>query len=171
MITTLVAALNGANLSLELVKRAVASHDQRVAEEAIDDMTVKLRDAHVAALQTAQDALKLAQDARALDKRIAELERENDTLKAKAQERERYTLVAIAPHSFAYALKDVEATVEPQHYCCQPCMDAGKKSVLQLAGGKGGLHCPTCNANVLCDDVARRQAEGWARLAAGLPRR
>ena len=168
MIDALITALNGANVGLDMAKRAVSARDQRLIETAMDDMTDKLRLAYAAALEAAQDALKLAQEARALDQRVAALERETEQLKAKAQDRERYRLVQLGRGSFAYGLKEVEPQGEPLHYCCQACMDKGQKVVLQAGGGYGSLQCPACKAQGWSPEMATAAAEGMDRLTRSL---
>lgn len=77
----------------------------------------------------------------ALRERVRELERAE-------RERDRYRLakLGVAGDFFAYQLRPTaeltERGDEPPHFLCQPCFDAGKKSVLSL--NDTFAICPIC---------------------------
>lgn len=161
MIDALIAAVSGANTALDMLKRGVDVRDQRITEKAVADMTENLRAVTSSAFDAVQDALRSAQEARALDKRIVELEKEVSVLRAAAEERDNYHLVPLTPNSFAYTLKAVPEGGS-QHYLCQACYDGGKKVVLQRIGGRPNLECSACNAIIaskVLGDEARAAEE------------
>lgn len=94
MIDSLMAAVSGANTALDMLKRGVDIRDQKIAEKAVADMTEILRAVTSNALDAVQDALRSAQEARSLDKRIVELEKEVAALRADAKERDLYQIAA-----------------------------------------------------------------------------
>lgn len=173
MLDALAGAVTAANAALDMMKRGVAARDQKVIEDAVADMTERLRAVNSNALEALQDALRSAQDARAFDKRIAELEKEIATLRAAADDRDRYRLTSLSRNTFAYTLKVQEDG--PQHYLCQACYDSGKRIVLQRIGGKPFLKCSACEAQVQVDalnaevrettrrtlDAASGRSTGW----------
>lgn len=170
MIDTLIAAVSGANTALDMLKRGVAVHDQKIVEDAVADMTEKLRDVTSNALAAVQDALHNAQEARKLENRIAELEKEVVALRAAAEERDLYHLVPLSPNSFAYTLKAVPEGVA-RHFLCQACYDGGKKVVLQRIGGRASLNCPACSAIVTSESlVAEVQAAEQRQIEAARTR-
>ncbi|MGY2492367.1 hypothetical protein [Cupriavidus sp. CP313] len=144
----LTTAVASASTALDLLKTALKARDQALTEKAVADMVDQLRNVNMAALEASQEALKGIRQARAADQRIAELEAEVRELQAKADERDLYELMAIGSFSFAYALKEPPANGQDRHYLCQACFDAGKKLVLQRAGGSSILRCPGCKAEV-----------------------
>ena len=108
-----------------------------------------MREINQAAFHASQDALNATQDMRAMDNKMTALQRENDELKAKADDRKRYALVDIGRQQFAYALRanalrEIDADPAPKYYLCQPCMDSDQKVVLQGNGSGSGLKCPRC---------------------------
>lgn len=102
MIDTLAGALGAANTAFDFLKRAIAARDQSKIETASADLVDKLRAVNEAALNTTQEALKLAQDMRAMDQKLAALERENREIKARSERRGRYSLVDIGGGALAY---------------------------------------------------------------------
>lgn len=89
------------------------------------------------------EALRRAQD------RIRELE-------SNEREKSRYELakVGAAGDFFAYRLRaqtePLERDSEPMHFLCQPCFDAGKKSVLYLRGQLAT--CNVCKTSAVIED-------------------
>ena len=72
-------------------------------------------------------------------------------LESHQSEKARYELAKLGSlgEFLAYRLRPAtdlrERTGEPEHYLCQPCFDAGKKSVLHV--GKYTAICPLCKIN------------------------
>lgn len=85
---------------------------------------------------------------RALQERIGDMERDD-------RERGRYQLakLGLVGDFFAYKLRPAselpERADEPEHFLCQPCFDAGKKSVLRVS--KYTAFCLLCKASVQTD--------------------
>lgn len=71
----------------------------------------------------------LLEEVRALKKKVTDLE-------AWETEKARYELAAIAPNVMVYSVKAAARGVEPPHYICANCYNAGRKSFLnQTANG------------------------------------
>ena len=106
-------------------------------------------------LLKAQDAL-LSHNAAMfqLQKENFEAREELRKLEEAMAQRGRYTLVKLAERSFVYRVNvDPElggasnpGSAQPLHYVCQPCLDIGRKVVLQMTTtmGANALHCPVC---------------------------
>lgn len=77
---------------------------------------------------------------------VAEAQRQTDALETRGADLARYTLHQFPSGAIVYALRADQAQGEPVHYLCQPCIDDGKKSVLQPYGAIAGqaLECPRC---------------------------
>ncbi|ACV41118.1 gp18 [Xylella phage Xfas53] len=145
-LTSINAAASSLKIAMELVRSLIGVHDSRKIEEA----TSQLREV----LFATQEALG--------DQRIAYLELQGKHLdtaeelrkvKMSIAQKERYTLMEIAPRQFVYGMNVTPqpsgaiepGPAEPMHYICQQCLDkSGCKSVLQ--GTLGGLwRCNICN--------------------------
>ena len=100
------------------------------------------------------EALRGAQD------RIRELE-------SKEREASRYELAKLGTVGdfFAYRLRPPselsERQAEPAHFVCQPCLNAGKKSVLLINTGEA--YCSVCKLR-----VALQAGRGRERISAGI---
>lgn len=170
MLDALAGAVSAANAALDMLKRGVAAHDQKIVETAIAEMTDKLRSVSSSALESMQHAIQSTQEVRELDKRIAELESENTKLRAAADERDLYHLVPLSPNTFAYTLKQLPNGASP-HYLCQACFDQGKKMVLQRPGGKPYFSCSGCQAQVTSGEFTAEVRESQQRAIAAAGRR
>lgn len=136
------AALSGIKALYDATRIAIDARDDAKLKLLMVDMQGKILEAMEAALasksqaMTIQNALHVAQD-------------ELKEIKAKAAERQRYTLTKIPGQGkqYAYASQPEQGGQnEPPHYICQPCYDKGIKSVLQGTEFYGGnqLECPSC---------------------------
>lgn len=86
------------------------------------------------------------------DGRISHLSERVRVLESRQSEEARYQLAKLGTVGdfFAYKLRPhaelVDRVDEPEHFICQPCFDAGKKSVLHV--GKYTAHCTLCKTSV-----------------------
>lgn len=150
-------------MDLSLVTGAVAS--LRTAKE-IGSALLEARDFTHSATKIAEMnnlLLKAQESLFAHNAQLMELQQQNfetgqelRKLKKASAERGRYALFEISDGTFVYRSKSVPATSgsgepvspEPQHDLCQPCFDAGVKSVLQRAHKFGSIlaRCTICKA-------------------------
>jgi DNA-directed RNA polymerase subunit RPC12/RpoP len=128
----------------EARKMITAAHDAAAFEGQKVEFLSKLFDA--------TNAMIVAQEERsALLERIRNLEKQNEQLKAWVAEKEKYELVALAPHVNALALKESMHKGEPPHYLCANCFDSGKKIGLHKReyGYDDKYICNSCNQELL----------------------
>ena len=103
------------------------------------DLTDKIIQAQANVLEVQNTIATERALVRTLQDRLAELERDD-------REHSRYQLAKLGTVGdfFAYKLRPpgelTERSDEPEHFVCQPCFDAGKKSVLRI-----GTHAALCN--------------------------
>lgn len=137
--------LSTINAARELGSALIQERDRLKAAAIQVDLSEKLIQAQtqiseVLAAITSKDA-----SIAALLERVRELENRQN-------EHARYLLakVGILGDFFAYGLRPAaelsERADEPAHFICQPCFDAGKKSVLRIAGATAS--CSLCNTHV-----------------------
>ena len=82
---------------------------------------------------------------------IRRLRGQLELAEAWSTEQQRYQLTALQPGIFAYALKKAAAGVEPPHWVCARCFNAGTKFVLQNQGdfyGSSEHLCNGCNSTL-----------------------
>ncbi len=80
----------------------------------------------------------MAEKAASFEKAAREAQDEIRVLKAKADERDAYTLAELRTGAYAYARKKTDGGNDQEPpYLCQPCYDKGVKSVLRLSAGNG----------------------------------
>lgn len=129
------------NASIELARLMVNERDRHKLAAIQIDFTEK-----VIQLQT-----KLSEVSSAIvekDGRISHLADRVRELERRQSEEARYQLAKVGTVGdfFAYKLRPaaelVERTDEPEHFLCQPCFDAGKKSVLRIIGS--WCQCSIC---------------------------
>ena len=90
------------------------------------------------------------------DRAISALMERNRELEAAERERARYELAKLGSIGdfLAYRLRPVaeltERLNEPAHFTCQPCLDAGKKSVLHVTSTRA--FCSLCQTNTQIGD-------------------
>lgn len=131
--------------ALELGRLLVNERDRQKAAAIQTDLTDKLIQAQAQVSQVLGAIIEKDGLIQSLVERVRELE-------AKQTERARYQLAKLGTVGdfFAYRLRPatelVERSDEPAHFLCQPCFDAGKKSVLRLAGSTA--HCSLCKSTV-----------------------
>lgn len=101
------------------------------------DLTSKLSDALVSAVEANARALQLQQ--------------ENEQLRKQLVDRENYVLVETVPGSLAMRYKLGPSDPTAAHYACQNCMDNGRRVVLQQSWSSGVipvLRCPSCKTEI-----------------------
>lgn len=136
--------IGSVNASLTLAKLLVDERDRQKAAAIQVDLTNKLIQAQAQISEVLGSIIAKDERIGALTQRVRELE-------AIQTERDRYELSKIGSvESFAYKLREPadlkDRTAEPSHFLCQPCFDAGKKSVLTV--GKYVAHCTLCKTNL-----------------------
>ncbi|TES74118.1 hypothetical protein E2P84_19610 [Burkholderia cepacia] len=151
MIDSLVSAVGAANTTFEFLKNALSARDEAKVGARTAELETKLREINQAALMATQEALKAAQDMRAMDQKLAALERENEQLKARAERRGQYVLTDIGGGALAYRYSHVEGSADAPHYLCQPCMSKGNEIALQPYGRHGNYRCPSCETVYITD--------------------
>ncbi|WP_175904186.1 hypothetical protein [Burkholderia seminalis] len=156
MIDSLVSAVGAANTTFEFLKNALRARDEAKVGAQTAELEIKLREINQAALVATQEALKTAQDIRALDQKLAALERENQELKASADRRGQYVLADIGGGALAYRYNHVDGGNDAPHYLCQPCMSKGDEIALQPYGRHGSYRCPSCETVYVTDGHAPR---------------
>ncbi|MDD5297645.1 MAG: hypothetical protein PHU46_12100 [Rhodocyclaceae bacterium] len=144
--------INGAFTSLKLAKdiglAAMELRDWNKMASEIAKMNTELFKAHDALFGLQRTLFEL-------DGNYRDTARELDKAQEALAERGRYALFEIGLGQFVYRVELPElgrndggpAIVEPTHYLCQPCFDAGRKMVLRLylnaADGPVAV-CPHC---------------------------
>ncbi|MEN9375982.1 MAG: hypothetical protein RL710_1139 [Pseudomonadota bacterium] len=157
-ISLLLSSISG---SIELGGLLVNERDRQKAAAIQSDLTEKLIQAqtqvsHVLAAIIEKDGL------------IQTLTQRNRELEASQSDRARYQLAKLGTVGdfFAYQLRAPgelgDRRDEPTHFLCQPCFDAGKKSVLLV--GKYTALCSLCKTSF---NVAIRPAVSVNRLSGG----
>lgn len=120
-------AVSGVTALLGLAKGAIAARDDVKAQDAISEIQAKLLDITTAALTMSQANISLTDEIRALKDSIHKFEN-------KEREDSGYELTEVSPGSYAY--KSTNSN-QPAHHLCQPCRDAGVKTVLRFHHHKG----------------------------------
>ncbi|MDN7862318.1 hypothetical protein QZM19_02835 [Burkholderia multivorans] len=156
MIDSLISAVGAANTTFEFLKNALSARDEAKVGARTAELETKLREINHAALMATQEALKAAQDMRAMDQKLAALERENEQLKARAERRGQYVLTNIGGGALAYRYNNIEGNADAPHYLCQPCMSKGNEIALQPHGRHGNFRCPSCETVYITDAGAGR---------------
>lgn len=129
--------------ALNLAKEAKDLTDTTAIRAKIIEMQSLIMEAQASAIDAREAHAEQAD-------RIRQLEQEMRDLEAKRSERARYELKQIAYGAFAYMLKVEARGTEPPHWACQPCMEDGKKSLLQKLQFAGGEYkCPRCNGKIV----------------------
>ncbi|RQU16260.1 hypothetical protein DF153_21225 [Burkholderia cenocepacia] len=146
-IMTVTAAIAALKSTVDLAKVAVAARDElKLAEmqQSINDRVIDVQNAALA-LQEKQSAARdeideLKEQLRTANAKLAELER-------KRTDRDQYVLRELTTGVFVLASTVSDASGNPAHFICQPCMDNKSiKAVLQQTGTMGTikLKCPIC---------------------------
>jgi hypothetical protein len=138
------AALTSAKAAFDGLKLAIDARD----DAKVKALTLELRERLFA---MSDIAMAYIEKNAALTEELATLKLANAAnlqadaeIENKRRERESYVLHQVAPGAFVYQYKPaVGAPQGPSHYVCQPCFDAGQKSVLQTKGTSTWLYCPT----------------------------
>lgn len=131
LITTLGAAK-------DMAGALVGERDRQKAAVIEVNLTEKILQAQAQLAQVLAAVIEKDAAIRTLGERVRELE-------AAQNERARYQLARLGSvgNFFAYRLRAAaelgERADEPQHFLCQPCFDAGKKSVLRIGPIRGCL--------------------------------
>jgi Asp-tRNA(Asn)/Glu-tRNA(Gln) amidotransferase C subunit len=126
---------------LELVGLLSNERDRQKAAAIQIDLTNKILALQSQLLEVFSTVVEKDALVSTLSNRVRELE-------SHESEKARYELAKLGSlgEFLAYRLRSSaelsERTTEPQHFLCQPCFDAGKKSVLHV--GQYGATCPLC---------------------------
>ena len=141
-LTTLSTALAATKTLRDLVK------SEKPNIVAIRDATTALQDSLIdlqgTVLEGQQREATLADDKRRLANELSRLrDGQRDLLE--------YRLENVAPGAAVYVHQPSKGDPETAHWLCQPCADAGRKTVLQLAPSTktfGLFICPRCKGEV-----------------------
>lgn len=106
----------------------------------------ELRKLHSEILAAQRGAMTAQANEAALLEEVGQLKKRVTDLQAWEAEKNRYELVALAPNVVAYAIKADARGVEPPHYICANCYQAGKKSFLNQFVQGPYLDKFSCNA-------------------------
>ena len=158
---TVLAALQGSYAFLKEVGGfAINERDRQKLAAVQIDLTDKIMQAQAEIIKIQDTIAHKSILLRAAQERISEME-------GKQRERSRYELAKLGTVGdfFAYKLRApgelTERANEPEHFLCQPCFDADKKSVLQI--GKYTAHCTLCktSVSVASQPSFNRRSAGW----------
>ncbi|MGT2474576.1 hypothetical protein [Paraburkholderia terrae] len=146
-IATISATLGALKTSIDLIKSAVAAHDESKISGALKDINDRIFQVQNASLQAQEkmssmrDEIETLKDGkRQLSARVAELEHQKS-------DREKYDLHELSEGVFVLAKIEASQNGRSSHYLCQPCMDnVAKKGVLQRESRPFTyiLSCPIC---------------------------
>lgn len=138
----------------ELGVALVGERDRHKAAAIEADFTKRLLEIQTQLMQVLGAVVEKDQTINTLLDRVRKLE-------ADKTERDRYRLtnVGTVGQFVAYELRpavELQARAdEPPHFLCQPCFDAGKKSVLRI--NHGNALCSVCKRNVTIGPTATVQ--------------
>ena len=125
------ALLSSAGALHEIFKTIINARDSGISAAVKSDLTERLLESQARLSQVLGTIVEKDALIQSLAQRVRELE-------ADQSERARYQLAKLGAvgDQFAYRLRPaaelVERADDPPHFLCQPCFDAGKKSVLRL---------------------------------------
>ena len=125
------AFVSSAGALTEIVKSVISARDSGISASVKADLTERLLQSQPQLSQVLGAIIEKDGLIQTLSERVRALEAEQN-------EKARYRLAKLGTlgEQFAYQLRPVtelvERTDEPPHFLCQPCFDAGKKSVLRL---------------------------------------
>ncbi len=123
-ITAIAAALSTYTSLKNIAQAMIGLRDGQALQEKIIEFNSALIDAQTRIFTVNEERTTLID-------RVHELEKEVTDLKAWEREKERYELIALAPNTVAYAIKEATRGSQPPHYICANCCNHGKKSHLQ----------------------------------------
>jgi hypothetical protein len=130
----IVPALTGIRLAIGLATDAFAARDDTKVKAALAELSQKLADANMGALD-------MSEHLRKVDAQLREAEAKLRAAEERLSQREKYILRAVAPGVFVRAYEPVDGDSTPAHYQCQICFDAGQQSVLSTSQNGNVLQC------------------------------
>jgi transcriptional regulator with GAF, ATPase, and Fis domain len=136
MYAEITAAIQSVKTVAELAKTATALSNYNELIAAVSEVNSKLMDATAVALASQERQSELLN-------RVADLERELNTVRQRQTLADRYSLHQFPSAGLVYKLKESAGSDEPMHYACPKCADEGGHSKLQI-WGKTKLQCPKC---------------------------
>jgi hypothetical protein len=119
--------VSGLKLASDIAKSFLSLKTDAEVQGKVIELQNAILNAQNCALAATADQYAAADEIRALKKKLADAE-------LWAQERERYTLVAVENGVFTYALRQDAAQGQPPHWLCVRCFNEGKKTLLQSKG-------------------------------------
>ena len=136
MYAEITAAIQSVKTVSELAKAAssMANHNDLMA--AVSEVNSRLMDATAVALASQERQSELLN-------RVAQLEKELETLRERQRVAKRYQLHKFPTGSLAYRLNEEHELTEPPHFLCAKCVDDGGHTKLQ-PWGSHRLKCMTC---------------------------
>ena len=129
----------------EIAAALVQERDREKLAALKIELTDKILDLQTKLLEVQSAVILERETLRTAQERLREME-------GSEREKARYELAKLGAVGdfFAYRLRPqselVERASEPTHFVCQPCFDAGKKSVLLVSTGES--FCPACRLKV-----------------------
>ena len=160
-ISLLLSSISG---SIELGNLLVNERDRHKAAAIQIDLSEKLIQAQVQISQVLAAIIEK-------DGLIQSLSQRNRELEASQSDRARYQLAKLGAVGdfFAYQLRTPDElgdrSNEPNHFLCQPCLDAGKKSVLRIS-----QYTAMCNLCKVSVQIAERPMPPQIRNTGGFGR-
>ena len=130
----IVPALTGMRLGIQLAVDALAARDHVKLQSAIGDLSQRLADANLGALDMSEHLRKIESELREALTKLGAAEN-------RLAERDNYVLEEIRPGAFVYGNVKDEQVGTPDHYVCQICFDRGTKSILQSDTDGTVLQC------------------------------
>lgn len=129
--------ITSAGATINLLKTAIAARDESKIEAALSELQTKYGDLGAMVIGLVEKSMSL-QDS------LVVSNNENAQLKLQLAESIKYKLREVATGKFAYFAEAIDEPSEPAHYICQPCKDAGIKSILRLTKrGQSNVYiCP-----------------------------
>jgi len=136
----IVPALTGMRIGIQLATDALAARDDAKVKAAMAELSHRLADANMGALD-------MSEHLRKLEGRLREAEAQLRDAQEKLNQRKGYMLREVRPGAFVYAYDAVPGDPAPAHFQCQICFDAGKGSVLHQSIGGAFLECKVDKAH------------------------
>ncbi|WP_422004914.1 hypothetical protein [Pyruvatibacter mobilis] len=114
-------------------------------------------------IELQQKIIEAQQAAMQSNERQSLLQRQVDELRDAKADLSRYRLVDHGDETFAYELKDGDASGDPPHKICPRCFMNNKKSVLQFVQRQNGqrkYECPECGVDFVLGKRVRKSSSG-----------
>lgn len=136
-------AVASASAAKDISQSLITLRDEEMIRSRVFDLNNNLMDLQQQLMQAQVEQMQLIS-------KVADLERQNESLRKQTDLESRYVLHQFSTGAFAYKLKPENSDGQPEHFLCSKCFERGTRTTMHSSKDQyqSILYCPECKRGI-----------------------